>query len=81
MFNAYVSIIEVVLNLLIVFILSVLPYDKLILYGFLMLIVVSINTALYRYYCSRHTKMLFPIIVGKVLLKNIGSYDWVEFFW
>lgn len=37
---AYVSIIEVVLNLLIVFVLSVLPYDKLILYGFLMLIVV-----------------------------------------
>lgn len=31
---AYVSIIEVVLNLLIVFVLSVLPYDKLILYGF-----------------------------------------------
>ena len=78
---AYVSIIEVVLNLLIVFILSVLPYDKLILYGFLMLIVVSINTALYRYYCSRHYKeCCFRLLWDKVLLKNIGSYVGWNFF-
>ncbi|MBT9662754.1 MAG: lipopolysaccharide biosynthesis protein [Odoribacter splanchnicus] len=78
---AYVSIIEVVLNLLIVFVLSVLPYDKLILYGFLMLIVVSINTALYRFYCSRHYKeCCFRLLWDKVLLKNIGSYVGWNFF-
>ena len=50
---AYVSIAEAALKLGIVFVLRVLPYDKLIVYGVLLFAVSFINTALYRGYCKR----------------------------
>ena len=50
---AYVSIAEAALKLGIVFVLRVLPYDKLIVYGILLFAVSFINTALYRGYCKR----------------------------
>ena len=53
---AYVSIVEVVLKLAVVFVLKVVSTDKLILYGILLLFVAIINTGLYRFYCKRHYK-------------------------
>ncbi len=50
---AYASIVEAVLKLSIVFLLKVLPFDKLILYGFLLFAVSLINTAIYRVYCKQ----------------------------
>ncbi|MBR0476077.1 MAG: hypothetical protein IJJ66_04605, partial [Treponema sp.] len=48
---AYASIVEVALKLGIVFLLRVLPYDKLILYGLLLAAVALVNTSIYRFYC------------------------------
>lgn len=50
---AYLSILEVVLKLFIVYFLYILEFDKLILYGFLSFIVVFIVTAFYKIYCNR----------------------------
>ena len=78
---AYVSIVEVVLNLLIVFILSVLPYDKLILYGLLMFFVALVNTTLYRFYCRMHYQEChFRLLWDKILLKEMGGYVGWNFF-
>lgn len=50
---AYCSIVEVILKLLIVYLLLVLPYDRLIMYGWLMLLVTVIVGGFYMQYCVR----------------------------
>lgn len=52
-FFAYVSILEAVLKLLIIYILLVISYDKLILYAILMLTVQSLIRYIYIIYCHR----------------------------
>lgn len=72
---AYVSIVEVVLKLGIVFLLQVLPFDKLIVYGFLLLAVAVINTSLYRLYCvKKYTECRFRFLWDKKLFIEIFSY-------
>ena len=53
---AYISIVEVLLKLAVVFVLRVITLDKLIIYGLLQCIVVSTNTLLYRIYAKRKFK-------------------------
>lgn len=48
---AYMSIFDVVMKLLIVYLIQVVNYDKLILYGFLFLIVNCISALIYNFYC------------------------------
>ena len=50
---AYVSIIEVLLKLGVAFSVKFFSVDKLILYGFLMLVVTVINTSIYRAICKK----------------------------
>lgn len=50
---AYISIIEATLKLLIVFLLAYLPYDKLIMYGMLLLLVQISIRLIYNLYCTR----------------------------
>lgn len=52
-FYAYSSMLEGVLKLAIVWILALLPFDKLITYSILLLAVSIIMTSWYRYYCYR----------------------------
>lgn len=73
---AYVSIVEVLLKLGIVFLLKVLPFDKLIVYGILISLVSFINTAIYRIYCHIHyseCKMRF--VRDTALFKEIVGYS------
>ena len=51
---AYISILEVVLKLTIVYILIVFSYDKLIFYSFLILVVQILVRLCYSHYCNRH---------------------------
>lgn len=51
---AYISIIDAVLKLLIVYLLVVIPYDKLIVYGFLFLCIQVFDRIVYGVYCARH---------------------------
>lgn len=51
---AYMSIFDVVMKLLIVYLIQVVNFDKLILYGFLYLIVNCISAMIYNIYCRRN---------------------------
>lgn len=53
-FYAYLSIAEVILKLLIVYLLLVIAFDKLIVYAALIAAVTAIIWYAYRYYCLRH---------------------------
>ena len=73
---AYVSIVEAVLKLVLVFLLSVIRYDKLIVYGLLMLGVAVINTSLYRIYCKKHyEECRFRLVWDKAMFAEIFSYS------
>lgn len=73
---AYVSIVEAVLKLAIVFVLQVLDYDKLILYGLLLTTVALINTTIYRVYCKKkYSECTFMFVKDRVLFKELVSYS------
>lgn len=73
---AYVSISEAVLKLVIVFALRIIPYDKMIVYGFLLCAVSVINTSLYRVYCHKHyAECKFYFVKDNVLFKEMISYS------
>lgn len=73
---AYVSIVEAGLKLGIVFLLKILPYDKLIIYGILLFAVSFINTALYRAYCKKHYKeCVFKPVWDKDIFREIWGYN------
>lgn len=72
---AYVSVIEVIMKLLIVFLLPIFPIDKLIFYSILMFLVTLINTALYRFYChKKYEECYFKFYWNKNLFKELMSY-------
>lgn len=72
---AWVSIIDVMLKLLIVFMLSWFGMDKLILYAVLSLAVVFIIFIVYRSYCKSHFKeSRFRLYWDKVLFNTMMSY-------
>lgn len=72
---AYVSIVEAVLKLVIVFVLRIGHADKLILYGILLLCVAAINTSMYRLYCRRHyAECKFRFMWDGKLFKEMASY-------
>ncbi len=51
---AYMSIVEVTLKLSIVYLLSLAPYDRLVVYAFLLCVVQCLIALSYRFYCIRH---------------------------
>ena len=75
---AYVSIIEVILKLLIVFILTWASYDKLKLYSVLMFAVIFITVAIYRFYCKKKFKGCDYYFVWDraMYLKLLGYASW-----
>ena len=73
---AYVSIFEVTLKLLIVFMLSWLSFDKLKLYGILHFVVVFIIAAIYIVYTRINFKeSKFEVVKDKNLFKTLISYS------
>lgn len=73
---AYVSIVEAVLKLAIVFLLQVLSYDKLVLYGLLLTAVSLINTTIYSVYCKKkYSECKFQFVKDKALFKELVSYS------
>lgn len=78
---AYISILEVILKLLVVYLLLLTGYDKLIFYSFLIFVVQLLIRVIYNEYCKRHfeeSKCKFKI--DKPLAKNmIGFTGWSLF--
>lgn len=73
---AYLSILEVVLKLLIVYLLSISSFDKLITYSFLTFSITLIITSIYKSYCIRNYKEShFKFFWDKKLFKEITSYS------
>lgn len=72
---AYVSIVEAMLKLGIVFVLNIIPFDKLQIYGILLCITTFINTAIYRIICTaKYKECQFKIYWNNILFKDIIGY-------
>ena len=72
---AYLSIIDAILKLLIVYLLQTLPFDNLIVYGFLYMLVTIFDVSLYEIYCIKHfSEVKFSIPHDKKLLKSITTF-------
>lgn len=72
---AYISILEVSLKLLIVYLLVVMPYDKLIVYAILLLLVQLLIRYIYTRYCNKHFKeSYFKAEINKPLLKEMAGF-------
>lgn len=73
---AYISIYEVVVKLLIVYFLIISPIDRLISYGFLLMVVDLSITEIYRVYCRKHFyECHIKRYNDKVFYKEILSYS------
>lgn len=72
---AYISIIEVILKLAIVFLLTISRFDKLILYAFLTFLVQLLIRTIYVEYCKRNiNESKAKITIDKNLIKSVGAY-------
>ncbi|MCL1937874.1 MAG: oligosaccharide flippase family protein [Candidatus Azobacteroides sp.] len=72
---AYISIIEVMLKLTIVYVLMILPFDKLILYAILLLLVTISIRIIYGIYCKKHfEECTYHFILDKPLLKQMMTF-------
>lgn len=75
---AYISVLEVVLKLLIVYLLLVIFFDKLIVYALLIVLVQIFIRLCYSWYCNKYFKeTLFTWILDRGLIKEmIGFAGW-----
>lgn len=72
---AWLSISDVVLKLLIVYLLYIIPYDKLIIYAILLFVVHLINWSIYRIYCTiKFEECHFKLFWDKNLYKELSSF-------
>lgn len=80
-FYAYLSILDVILKLGVVYALIIFEFDKLILYAILMFIVSIITNSAYTLYCYRNFKEVrINFKIDKSILKTIFSYNSWTFF-
>ena len=72
---AYIAIVDAILKLLVAYILYVVPFDKLISYGLLMLLVVIIDFLIYYFYCIHSfAETRGKILIDKELSKDVLKY-------
>lgn len=72
---AYMSLLDAVLKLLIVFSLYISPFDKLISYAVLLLVVSLLMRGIYAFYCKRHyEECTYHFVNDKALLKEMTSF-------
>lgn len=78
---AYISIVEVSLKLLVVYILYISPWDKLILYAILLLLVQLSIRWIYARYCTKYfPESHYQHFIDKSLLKEMCSFAGWGFF-
>ena len=78
---AYVSLLEVTLKLLVVYLLWISPIDKLVAYAILLVAVSIIIRLVYGIYCKRHfSEANYHFIVDKSLTKEMTSFAGWNFF-
>lgn len=77
---AYVSILEASLKLIICYLIVVSPFDKLISYAILLVVVAIVIRFVYGFYCERHfEECRYRPIYDPTLLNQIGSFAGWQF--
>lgn len=72
---AYISILETVLKLAIVYMLLISPYDKLVTYAILLVIVSLIIRLIYGWYCNRNfDESHYKFVYDKTLIKEMTGF-------
>ena len=72
---AYISIIDCTLKLIVAFIIAYNPFDKLVYYGLLIMIVGAIIRSIYAIYCKRHfEEATYKMIFDKGLMKEMFGF-------
>lgn len=75
-FYAYLSLIEVVVKLLVVYLLYITTFDKLIFYSFLYTIVPFVITYIYKVYCNKHFEITrYRVFWNKNAFKDMFSFS------
>lgn len=78
---AYISIINVTLKLIVAFIIAYNPFDKLVYYGLLIMMVGVINRSIYAIYCKRNfDEVTYKMIFDKELMKEMFGFAGWNFF-
>ena len=78
---AWISILDGVLKLVIVFLLPVIPVDRLVSYAILLLLVTILMRSVYVLFCRRHfAECHFKAVYDKAFLKEIGGFAGWSFF-
>lgn len=78
---AYISILEAVLKLAVVYMLLVSPYDKLVTYAVLLVAVALIIRMAYSLYCRRHfEESRYRFVYDKPLIKEMTGFAGWSFF-
>lgn len=77
---AYVSILDAFLRLLVCYLITISPFDKLISYAILLVIVALIIRFVYGIYCNKHFEEChYHFIYDRSLLKQMGSFAGWQF--
>ena len=72
---AYISVVEVTLKLIIVYMLTISPFDRLKTYAVLLFLVGAIIRFIYGYYCKRHfEECTYHFILDKPVLKEMTGF-------
>lgn len=78
---AYMSILETILKLAIVYMLFISPYDKLISYAVLFVVVSLIMRLIYGWYCNKHfIESHYEFICDRPLIKEMTGFAGWSFF-
>ena len=78
---AYISIIDCTLKLIVAFIIAYNPFDRLVYYGLLIMVVGLINRMMYAIYSKRHfEEATYRMIFDKGLMKEMFGYGGWTFF-
>ena len=73
---AYMSIYDVVMKLIVIFLIQFLTYDKLILYAILIFAVHTSSVIIYNAYCRHHyEECRFKMVTDKGMMKEIASFS------
>lgn len=77
---AYVSILDAFLRLLVCYLIIISPFDKLISYAVLLVVVALIIRFVYGFYCNKHfEECKYHFIYDPFLLKQMGSFAGWQF--
>lgn len=72
---AYISVVEVSLKLIIVYMLMISPFDRLETYAVLLLLVGAVIRFIYGYYCKRHfEECIYHFVFDKPVLKEMTGF-------